>query len=111
APFRLFLKGYFGGGVIVGGHAYDEDFPPFEIPYSKTISDTKGSLQYVDIDAGYTIYDGRGLLGSAPTGPGMRFGIFAGYHNWHEQVNAFGCTQIASDVVCAGGASPPIPTS
>jgi hypothetical protein len=104
-PLGFFLKGYLGGGLIVGGHAYDEDFPPFEVPYSKTISDTKGSLAYVDLDAGYSV-------GASPSaGQGARLGLFAGYHFWHEQVNAFGCTQVATDVICAPGPSPPLPTS
>ena len=78
---------------------YDEDFPPAVSPYSKTISDTSGKLQYGNIDLGYAFYDSRGLATSTP----VRFGGFVGYHYWHEKVDAYGCTQIANSAPCAVG--------
>jgi len=92
-PFaNVFLKGYIGGGKIVGGKLYDEDFPPFIDPYSKTSSDTSGQLQYASIDLGYNVFQ---------IDP-FRFGAFVGFHYWQETVDARGCTQIAGNpFICA----------
>jgi hypothetical protein len=98
SPLGMFLKGYFGGGSIFNGHLYDEDFPP-NCVYSQTLSDLKGSLGYASVDAGYTFYDGRKT--SAFVGPVVRLGAFIGFHYWHEQVDAFGCTQLANSPACA----------
>ena len=100
SPSAIFIKGYYGGGSIQHGNTlYDEDFPPAVSPYSKTVSDTSGSLQYGSIDVGYGFYDSRGLATSTP----VRFGAFVGYHYWHEKVDAFGCTQIANSTPCGVG--------
>jgi hypothetical protein len=107
SPFGIFVKGYFGGGSIFTGHLYDEDFPPLTVPYSQTVSDTKGPLGYASVDAGYTFYDGR--VASAFVGPAVRFGAFVGYHYWHERADAYGCSQIAGSGICAGAAM--LPTS
>ena len=72
SPSAIFVKGYFGGGSIRQGRLYDEDFPPAMSPYSKTISDTSGTLQYGNVDVGYSFYDSRGLVTSTP----VRFGGF-----------------------------------
>ena len=72
-------------------------------PYSKTVSDTSGTLQYGTIDVGYGFYDSRGLATSTP----VRFGAFVGYHYWHEKVDAFGCTQIANSAPCGVGTALP----
>ena len=100
SPSAIFVKGYFGGGSIRQGRLYDEDFPPAMSPYSKTISDTSGTLQYGNVDVGYSFYDSRGLVTSTP----VRFGEFIGYHYWHEKVDAYGCTQIANSGACGVGA-------
>jgi tetratricopeptide (TPR) repeat protein len=84
---NVFLKGYIGGGKIVGGKLYDEDFPPFVDPYSKTSSDTSGQLQYAIIDLGYNVFQIDPL----------RFGAFVGFHYWQETVDARGCTQIGGN--------------
>ena len=100
SPSAIFIKGYFGGGSIQHGNTlYDEDFPPAVSPYSKTVSDTSGTLQYGNIDLGYSFYDSRGLATSTP----VRFGAFIGYHYWHEKVDAFGCEQIANTTPCGVG--------
>jgi hypothetical protein len=100
SPSAIFIKGYYGGGRIQHGNTlYDEDFPPAVSPYSKTVSDTSGSLQYGNIDVGYGFYDTRGLATSTP----VRFGAFVGYHYWHEKVDAFGCTQVANSAPCGVG--------
>lgn len=105
APMGLFLKGYAGGGKIVSGNLYDEDFPPLFTPYSKTISDTSGSLGYASLDAGYSFYDSR----RTGAGPAIRIGGFVGYHYWRETVDAKGCAQIGGGNVCAPGDT--LPTS
>jgi hypothetical protein len=103
-PYRIFVKGYAGFGATVGGHLYDEDFPPYFTPgpYTKTVSSTKGDLGYGAVDLGYTFYDGR-ESGVAP----VRFGGFVGYHYWHEKTDARGCEQIGGGWVCAGGNAMP----
>jgi hypothetical protein len=100
SPSAIFLKGYYGGGSIQHSNTlYDEDFPPAVSPYSKTVSETSGTLQYGNIDLGYSFYDSRGLATSTP----VRFGGFIGYHYWHEKVDAYGCTQIANAAPCGVG--------
>jgi hypothetical protein len=101
SPSAWFVKGYYGaGGIGRSNTLYDEDFPPAVSPYSKTVSETKGNLQYGNLDFGYAFYDSRGVATSTP----VRFGAFLGYHYWREKVDAFGCTQIASGAPCAVGA-------
>lgn len=97
----VFLKGYVGGGGIRNGKLYDEDFPPFIVPYSRTVSNADGNLFYGNIDLGYNFIDTMGY------GPGVRFGAFIGYHYWNEKVDARGCTQLAGNpFICPPGAVP-----
>jgi opacity protein-like surface antigen len=100
----LFLKGYVGGGSIVGGKLNDEDFPPFTAPYSNTISNQgNGSLKYASVDLGYNLF----------AGPTYKVGPFVGYHNFHERMNTFGCSQLAGNAGICGAQPPffgPIPT-
>ncbi len=95
----IFVKGYAGLGGIGKGSLNDEDFPPGIDPYSSTLSKQQnGQLSYLSADIGYEV----------ASGPRYRVGAFAGYHYFAEQVNAFGCTQIATNpFVCV----PTIPTS
>ncbi|ARN81898.1 outer membrane beta-barrel protein [Methylocystis bryophila] len=95
----LFLKGYLGGGSIVGGHLTDEDYPPREDVYSKTThSQSGGSLQYAAIDGGFNVLKT----------PHYRLGGFVGYQYFRERMNTFGCMQIATNpTVCAGGGAQP----
>ncbi len=95
---NVFLKGYAGGGGITGGNLYDEDFPPIIDPYSKTSSDTKGQLKYVNIDLGYNLF----------TVEQFRIGAFIGYNHWLEIVNASGCSQVGGN---PGICFPALPTS
>ena len=88
----LFTKGYIGAGSIGGGRLIDEDFPPLTAPYSRTSSRLEGDIDYLDVDAGYTIHDG-----STTSAAGTRVGVFVGYHDWMEKQNAFGCKQIATN--------------
>lgn len=103
----VFLKGYLGGGSIVGGKLNDEDFPPlFPVPYSNTISTQRnGSLKYVSVDLGYNLF----------AGSTYRLGPFGGYHNFHERLNTFGCLQLAATDPLLCGLDPelavvPVPT-
>ena len=89
----IFVKGYAGAGTINGGELIDEDFPPYVVPYSNTISQTEGNLDYLSIDFGFMFFDSRG--GAAAPQPGIKMGGYVGYHRWHEAVDAFGCTQRA----------------
>jgi hypothetical protein len=82
----LFFKGVIGAGSVVDGNLRDEDFPPGVVPYSSTNSEQRdGDMRYFNIDVGYTVWQ------MAET----RFGVFAGYGVWDEQVRAFGCQQTA----------------
>jgi hypothetical protein len=94
----FFIKGFAGGGAITSGNLQDEDFPPVIVPYSSTNSDQRGGrLAYATIDAGWTWRSETSKLG-----------FFAGYNYFHQVVNAFGCTQTASNpFVCV----PSIPSS
>jgi hypothetical protein len=84
----VFLKGYFGVGMFSGGNLQDEDFPPVIAPYSSTNSQAKdGHLSYASADLGYYLLDTT----HAKLGP------FVGYHFYGEKLNAFGCTQTASN--------------
>ena len=72
------VKGYLGGGILTKGDLNDEDFAPFIVPYSSTMSNHK---------------DGQQLDGSADLGfnfvrnHNIRVGAFAGYHYFQQQVN------------------------
>jgi len=89
----FFLKGYVGAGDIFGGKLTDEDFPP-NAPggvYSSTNSSQRnGTLNYFDVDAGLTVYKDRTY----------RIGAFAGYNQWNETLNGFGCTSNVPGSVC-----------
>jgi opacity protein-like surface antigen len=95
-----FLKGYVGAGTIFGGSLTDEDFPPNSPGgvYSSTNSQQRnGTLQYFDIDAGVSLLkDTR-----------YRVGAFAGYQQWHEAVNAYGCVSNVAGSVCDPPAQQP----
>jgi hypothetical protein len=96
----LFLKGTIGAGSIGGGHLFDEDFPPGIDPYSKTSSDTRGTLNFGNLDLGYSFIHA----------PRARLGAFVGYGRWHEVANASGCTQLAGNPeVCVPGLASGIP--
>jgi len=94
-----FFQGYVGLGAITSGSLQDEDFatPTFS-PYSSTTSEQRnGYLGYANLNVGYDVLRGADY----------NLGIFAGYFLFKEVVNAFGCTQTASNPdVC----QPAIPT-
>jgi outer membrane protease len=94
----VYFKGYLGGGIVTKGHLNDEDFEPFIVPYSSTMSNHKdGQLLYGSADLGFNLVRNNNI----------RVGVFAGYHYFQEQVNAWGCDQVASNpFVCGGGGVP-----
>jgi hypothetical protein len=57
----VFVKGYFGVGILGGGNLQDEDFPAFGFsPYSSTNSNAKnGHLSYASMDLGYGAREAR----------------------------------------------------
>jgi hypothetical protein len=87
----IFVKGFFGMGDITKGTLNDEDFPPFTVPYSNTVSDIKNSkMRYAAADVGYNFLnwaDGK-------------VGAFVGYRYFYERVNGYGCLQIATAAGC-----------
>ncbi len=93
-----FLKGYVGLGAISNGSLQDEDFPPVVTSYSSTTSaQNNGYLTYATLDVGYDLVRGGDF----------NLGAFAGYFIFKENVNAFGCTQNATNTdVC----QPAVPT-
>ncbi len=94
-----FLKGYVGLGAISNGSLQDEDFPTLTFaPYSSTTSEQyNGYLTYATLDVGHDLVRGGDF----------NLGAFAGYFIFKENVNAFGCTQNATNPdVC----QPAVPT-
>jgi opacity protein-like surface antigen len=89
----LFAKGFIGAGVINSGNLKDEDFPPGISPYSSTNSAQHGgNLLYFSGDLGYDLWHG----------PNYKLGVFSGIFDEHEVLNAYGCTQTATNpAVCS----------
>jgi len=102
-PWNFFVKGFAGGGGILGGHLNDEDFAiPAAVftPYSNTVSDpVKGSIAYATIDAGYDFF----------RSPGQKFGVFVGYNYYQDDKSASGCVQIVNPA--SGICTPSIPSN
>lgn len=89
----FFAKGFLGAGTV-SGSINDEDFPPAIFPYSNTVSNvSNGSLGYGTIDAGYNFWKGQNV----------KVGGFLGYNRFYENVNAYGCTQVAGNPFVCGG--------
>lgn len=97
----FFLKGFVGGGKLLGGKMTDEDWVPGDgYPYSNTLSDVQGSIAYGTVDVGYAFLRGAGF----------NIGPFVGYNFYRENKSAHGCTQIANATFVAPCATT-IPTS
>lgn len=86
----LFVKGYLGAGGINSGHENDEDFPA-GIAYSNTLQSTSGHIGYATIDVGYNFLKA----------PGASVGAFVGYNYLMQQINEYGCAQLAGSNACA----------
>ena len=83
-----FLKGEAGLGAITRGSLQDEDFEPLTDPYSSTKSGQHGgALDYANIDYGIDFLQQRDY----------RLGVILGVNYLREKVNAYGCTQTATN--------------
>jgi opacity protein-like surface antigen len=93
----LFVKGNLGAGGITRGELYDEDFPAGNA-YSNTIeSHAQGDIAYATIDLGYNFV----------TAPGAKLGAFVGYNYYTQEINTYGCIQLAGATGCGPGAVSP----
>jgi hypothetical protein len=93
----FFLKGFAGVGGLGTGNLRDEDFLPVTDPYSSTNSAQRdGRLAYTTVDFGWAWRSQQ-----------WKTGFFAGYHYYHEFLNAFGCVQTATSPICV----PSIPST
>ena len=90
------MKGIFGRGAVGHGTLIDEDFPPFTTPYSATTQRVTGSARWLTVElmwvTRFSVW-------------GTRLGAFVGYHYQHETLNAFGCSQIATNAIACSGSS------
>jgi hypothetical protein len=79
------VKGFIGFGEVTRGSFRDEDFNAGQVKFSDTTSSvTAGDISYGAIDIGrneWRLRDGRTLLG-----------IYVGYSEWKEEVDAHGVT-------------------
>jgi opacity protein-like surface antigen len=100
SPWSVFLKGYAGIGGINRGQMNDEDWLLFgaTVPYSNTVSNTTGTMNYAVLDLGYD------WLRS----PNFKVGSFIGYFYDHEFMRASGCAQIANPL---SDCAPALPSS
>ena len=79
-----FLKGFLGIGRINTGSFDDEDFNAGQVKFSDTTSSaSSGWLSYGTIDVGHQWALRQGAV---------NLGVFAGYGQWTEQVEASGAT-------------------
>ena len=101
----VFVKGNVGIGSIASGNLQDEDFPPFIFPYSSTNSPQSGGhFDYLTADVGWAYWQPFNAIS------GAKAGLFFGYFHYGETLNAFGCTQTATNPICLTS-PPPQPTS
>ena len=79
------IKGFIGLGEVTRGSFRDEDFNAGQVKFSDTTSSvTAGDISYGAIDIGrneWRLRDGRTLLG-----------IYVGYSEWKEDMDAYGVT-------------------
>jgi hypothetical protein len=81
---NLFVKGTLGVGRINTGSFDDEDFDRGQIKFSDTTSSVpQGRIGYGTLDLGYQWVLRQG---------GITLGVFAGYGQWTEKVDAYGAT-------------------
>jgi hypothetical protein len=90
-----FYKGNFGLGEVRDGSLDDEDFDAGQIKVSDTTSAVRGErFSYVTLDFGKEIW--------SSVGGGTTLGLFAGFQQWSEQVDAFGATATVGPVSVPG---------
>ena len=93
----IFVKGFLGAGGINRGGLFDEDFPASGA-YSNTLSgNNSGHIGYATVDLGYSFL----------RAPGAKVGAFVGYNYYNQEINTYGCTQLAGAGVCAPAGSIP----
>jgi opacity protein-like surface antigen len=94
----FFIKGFLGAGGIYKGGIYDEDFPASGA-YSDTLSgEATGNIGYATADIGYNFLKA----------PGAKIGAFVGYNYYRQEINTYGCVQLAGSGEC-GPAAPIAP--
>jgi opacity protein-like surface antigen/outer membrane protease len=99
-PWNVFAKGFIGFGGTDSGEMNDEDWGidhgGVGLAYSNTLSDkVTGNINYGVADVGYDLWRTQG----------QRIGAFVGYSYFHQEMNAFGCTQIANASGPCGGST------
>ena len=91
-----FFKGNFGLGEVRDGTFDDEDFNAAQAKTDDTTSAVRGErFSYLTLDVGKDIWESAG---------GSALGLFAGFQQWSEQVDAFG-------LMTTVGGSPNLPES
>lgn len=111
-PSKVFVKGLVGIGTTQSGRMNDEDWGiPADpaggilafVPYSNTLQGrVEGGLQYGTADIGY----------SWIRTPDLRVGSFAGLNILNQNMNSYGCVQLANpNGPCGNFVFPNFPTS
>ena len=94
---RWFFKGHFGAGELRDGSFDDEDYGAGQVKTDDTTSAVRGErFSYLTLDVGKDIW--------ASAGGTSKLGVFAGFQQWSEQVDAFG-------LMVTVGTSPTFPDS
>jgi opacity protein-like surface antigen len=112
APSNFFIKGFAGIGSTHSGHMNDEDWgipaDPADgilafVPYSNALQRrVEGGLQYGTVDMGY----------SWVRAPDIRAGSFLGLNVLNENMDSYGCVQLANpNGPCGNAVFPNFPTS
>jgi hypothetical protein len=92
-----FFKGHFGTGELRDGAFDDEDYGAGQVKTDDTSSVVRGErFSYLTLDVGKALW--------ASAGGRSRLGVFAGFQQWSEQVDAFG-------LMVTAGSSPTFPDS
>ena len=90
-----FFKGNFGLGEVRDGAFDDEDFDAAQVKFSDTTSSVRGErFSYLTLDVGKDIW-------SSPGG-GTTLGLFAGFQQWSEQIDAFGAVATVGPISIPG---------
>jgi hypothetical protein len=112
APSNIFIKGFAGVGSTYSGRMNDEDWGiPADpangilafVPYSNALQQrVEGGMQYGTVDLGY----------SWVRTPDIRLGSFLGLNVLNQNMDSYGCVQLANpNGPCGNAAFPNFPTS
>ena len=83
-PWRVFVKGYVGSGVITGGKSTDEDWgidTQNRTGFQVADGTMSGWLNYAAADVGYSVLRDWNY----------KFGPFVGYSYFRQNMNTYGC--------------------